>query len=113
MTGEIQETVVLGQRGKRVPLHLPIDASGVDVHGRKFSERTRTLNVSGGGICFVTRKDLQVGSRLVLYIELPFRLRKHFGGRSEYHVRAVVCRLEPAVEGLARVGARFLGEIAG
>jgi hypothetical protein len=43
---------------------------------------------------------------------VPPALRRHFGGRAAYAVKAVVCRLEP-IEGGAtyRIGARFLGEL--
>lgn len=98
-------------RKNRLSVHLAVDVSGTDIHGERFFERTRSLNVSGGGICFVSRRDLAVGGRLFLDIELPFRLRKHFGDRSDYEVRAVICRVEPAIPGeFSRVGARFLGE---
>ena len=55
---------------------------------------------------------LPVGSRIDLRIPVPPALRHHFGGRSAYAVKAVVCRLE-AIEGGAtyRIGARFLGEL--
>jgi hypothetical protein len=53
-----------------------------------------------------------VGSRLVLHIQIPPALRRHFGNRPLYRVRAVVCRVERFQdEATSRVGARFLGEI--
>jgi hypothetical protein len=98
-------------RQRRVGLHLSVDVKGRDAMDVYFSETTRTLNVSGGGICFESRRNLPVGARLVVEIRLPERLRRHFGGRSVYRARAVVCRLEH-FEGqpVYRVGARFLGE---
>ena len=100
------------QREKRVGLHLPLDVSGQDATGAPFAESTRSLNISGGGICFETRHHLLVGSRLTLHIQLPPALRKHFGGRPVYRARAVVCRVE-RFEGqpVSRMGARFLGEV--
>jgi len=96
----------------RVPLHLRVDLAGVDAKGSPFVETTRSINVSGGGLCFESRTRLAIGGRLTLHIQLPFRLRKHFAGRSEYGVRAVICRIEPVPEQkIFRVGARFLGEI--
>jgi hypothetical protein len=102
----------LPNRQKRVGLHLPLDVDGRDADGSKFSETTRTLNVSGGGLAFETGRDLQMGSRLDLRIELPPPLRHRFGGKSAYAVRAVVCRVE-RLQGAAigRIGVRFLGEI--
>lgn len=99
-------------RERRVGLALEVDVSGRDAAGRPFRERTRSVNISGGGICFVSRETLEVGGRIELSIELPQRLRSHFQGRTIYRARAVVCRVEHfEEEPLYRVGARFLGEI--
>ena len=102
----------LESRQKRVGLHLPLDVDGREADGARFSETTRTLNVSGGGLAFETARDLQMGSRLDLRIELPPPLRHHFGGKAAYAVRAVVCRVE-RLQGatIGRIGVRFLGEI--
>ena len=85
--------------------------NGEDAGGAAFEERTHSVNVSGGGLCFETRHALAVGARLSLRIELPPTLRHHFGGHEVYEARAVVCRVEPFdAAGTCRVGARFLGE---
>ena len=103
----------LASRQKRVGLHLPVAVAGRDAAGSKFAEDTRTLNVSGGGLCFETGREIGMGSRLDLSIQLPPPLRRHFGGRAVYAVRAVVCRIErPQGSATARIGVRFLGEIA-
>ncbi len=101
----------LMQREKRVSLHLPVEVHGEDTAGARFTEYTRSVNVSGGGICFESHRLVAVGARLELAIELPPSLRRHFGDREIYRARAVVCRVE-RLEGeqLGRVGARFLGE---
>src|SRR5688572_2986099 len=102
----------LADRQKRVGLQLPLDVAGRDAGGARFSETTRTLNVSGGGLAFETGRDLPMGSRLDLRIELPPPLRHRFGGKAEYSVRAVVCRVErPQGAAIGRIGVRFLGEI--
>ena len=101
----------LADRSPRRALVLPLTVSGEDVTGRAFTESTRTLDVSGGGLAFATRKHLLIGSRLVLEVRLPPRLRRHFAGREAYRVKAVVCRAVAPVEGLAHVGVRFLGEV--
>ena len=46
-----------------------------------------------------------------LAIQIPESLRKHFGNRPIYNVKAVICRVE-SFEGeqAHRIGARFLGE---
>ena len=102
----------LQDREKRVALHLPVEVKGQDTSGAAFEEATQTLNISGGGICFESGQKLVVGSRLLLLIQLPPPLRKHFRNRPLYRARAVVCRVE-RFEGQAvsRIGARFLGEV--
>ncbi len=100
----------LADRSRRLDLVLPLTVTGEDVRGRVFTEATRTLNVSGGGLAFATRRRLLIGSRLVLEVRLPPRLRRHFAGRDTYRVRAVVCRVAVLEDGPAHVGARFLGE---
>jgi hypothetical protein len=103
---------VITQREKRVELSLPLHVSGQEGSGKRFTESTRTLNISGGGILFESRRRPLVGSRVVLNIELPPGLRKRFGNRPVYRVRAVICRLERFQEGeTSRIGARFLAEI--
>jgi hypothetical protein len=101
----------LTQREKRVGLHLPVEVRGEDSAGTRFTEVTRSVNVSGGGICFESHRQISVGTRLVLEIELPVSLRRHFGNKDVYRARAVVCRVERLEgEAVSRVGARFLGE---
>jgi hypothetical protein len=98
-------------REKRLGLHLPLEVTGTDAAGHPFTESTRTVNISGGGICFESSRHILVGTRVTLEIRLPPSLQKRFGGRELYVVRAVVCR-EENFDGqpLHRIGARFLGE---
>lgn len=99
-------------REKRRGMRLPLNVSGRDARGAPFAERAQTVNISGGGLCFEAVRQFPVGSRVDLRIAVPATLRRHFGGKSAYAVKAVVCRLE-AIEGGAtyRIGARFLGEL--
>src|SRR5262245_26442219 len=102
----------LTDRGRRVGLQLSLDVAGQDERGATFAESTRTLNISGGGLCFESRKKLLVGARVTLHIQLPPRLRRHFAGKSVYRARAVVCRVERFENQVAsRIGVRFLGEV--
>jgi len=103
--------VELSERSRRVSLSLSLEASGKDAGGHAFDESTRTVNISGGGLCFESQRQLVVGSELTLTIQVPEALRKRFGDRPVYKARAVICRVE-RLEGqtMARVGARFLGE---
>jgi hypothetical protein len=101
----------LVEREKRVSLNLPVEVRGEDAGGARFTEYTRSVNVSGGGICFESHRAIAVGARLHLSIELPVSLRRHFGNKDVYAARAVVCRVERFEgEEVARIGARFLGE---
>jgi hypothetical protein len=103
--------MMLIERDKRVGLHLPVEVRGEDASGARFTELTRSLNVSGGGLLFECHHPITVGARLLLSIELPVSLRRHFGNRDTYRARAVVCRVEQREGGdVRRVGARFLGE---
>jgi len=98
------------QRKKRVGLHLPVEVRSEGSQGGRFTELTRSLNVSGGGILFESHRPIAVGDRLVLSIELPVSLRRHFGDQDSYRARAVVCRVQESGAGAPRlVGARFLG----
>ena len=100
----------IAQRKKRVGLNLPVEVRGRGQDGARFTELTRSVNVSGGGILFESHRAVAVGDRLMLAIEVPLSLRRHFGDRDVYRARAVVCRVEPgAAHGPRRVGARFLG----
>jgi c-di-GMP-binding flagellar brake protein YcgR len=103
----------LTERDKRVTLHLPVEVRGEDAAGTTFTEHTRTVNVSGGGLCFESHRPLSVGARIRLAIELPVNLRRHFGDSDVYRARAVVCRVErTSGSDEARISARFLREEA-
>jgi hypothetical protein len=103
---------LLADRSRRVPLHLAVRVRVSDPPS-SFVEHTRSLNVSGGGICFESHQGLEVGTRVELAIELPRPLRRHFGNRATYRARAVVCRVEQQKDQpVAKVGARFLAEVA-
>jgi hypothetical protein len=98
-------------REKRLGLQLPVEVSGTDAAGHAFQEKTRSVNISGGGICFESAHHILVGTRVLLQIRLPVALRGRFGGKELYSVRAVVCREENFDgQALHRIGARFLGE---
>ena len=97
------------RREKRAPLKLAVEVSGEDASGAEFTHPARTINISGGGVCFESPRNLLVGTRLLLQIQIPPPLRGHFGGQDVYRARAVVCRVEH-LEGqpVSRVSARFL-----
>ncbi len=102
------------RREKRVGLRLPLEVRGQDAAGADFVHSAQTINISGGGVCFETPRNLLVGARVLLDIQVPPPLRSHFGGRENYRAWAVVCRVE-RFEGQAssRIGARFLRDATG
>ncbi len=102
------------RREKRVGLRLALEVRGQDAAGADFAHSTQTINISGGGVCFETPRNLLVGARVLLDIQIPPPLRSHFGGRENYRAWAVVCRVE-RFEGQAssRIGARFLRDAPG
>src|SRR5262249_21818231 len=110
--GALSEMPDLTEREKRRGLRLALNVSGRDLRGAPFADAAETVNISSGGLCFVTTRALPVGARLDLRIQVPPALRRHFAGRAVYAVTAVVCRLEH-LEGAAtyKVGVRFLGEL--
>jgi hypothetical protein len=97
-------------RARRLDLQPVMHVAGRDLCGAAFDEHTHALNVSGGGLCFETRHNLAIGARLSLQILIPYRLRRRFGNRALYPVRAIVCRVErPPTGDVFRVGARMVG----
>jgi hypothetical protein len=102
----------IATRERRLGLQLSLDVNGEDASGVPFTLAARTRNISGGGLCFESPRRLMVGTRLSLHIQIPPPLRRRFGGKAVYRVRAVVCRLERFEGGsMMRVGARFLGDL--
>ena len=102
----------IAQRERRRGLRLSVNVSGRDLRGALFAEAAETVNISGGGLCFVTTRSVAMGGQLDLRIQVPPPLRHHFAGRAVYAVKAVVCRVEH-LEGSAtyKVGVRFLREL--
>ncbi len=102
----------VSNRPKRLDLHLPLSVSGNDASGAPFTEQTRSLNVSGTGVGFECHKQVEMGARVTVQIELPEGLRSHFGGKPIYKAGAIVTRVDHVPgEDIHHVGARFTGEI--
>jgi len=58
------------RRERRVPVHLPIVVSGVDLTGTSFEERTSSENLCRGGAAFATRYPLNLGIHLEIQISV-------------------------------------------
>ncbi len=55
----------------RLPIRVPIFLKGRDKHGNEFFELTHTVNVSAGGACFPSKRDLEIRTDLVVSIPAP------------------------------------------
>jgi hypothetical protein len=112
MVGPASMSAKITSRHQRHGLKLRVEVAGRDQRGDRFRETTETLNVSGGGLCFASGRNLPIGTRVELVVAIPPKLRAKFGGGATYRVRALVCRLEPPRGGGEyRVGVRFLGPL--
>lgn len=56
---------------KRVRTSFHMKLRGVDVRGQEFEQVVVTVDISKAGACFVSDKDLSVGSEVFLAIPLP------------------------------------------
>jgi hypothetical protein len=56
------------RRERRVPVQLPMLVRGVDHAGKKFEERTSSVNLCRGGAAFATRYAIDLGGRLEINI---------------------------------------------
>jgi len=56
---------------KRVRTSFHMKLRGTDVQGEEFEQVVMTVDISKAGACFVSEKDLAVGSEVFLSIPLP------------------------------------------
>src|SRR5262245_25144587 len=106
--------MALAERARRVNLRLPVEVKGQDASGAPFIESTSSLNVSSGGICFLSEHVVDIGARLQIDGRLPAALRHHCGGKAVYRAESVVCRAQRlAGQSTYQVGARFLRNTGG
>src|SRR5579863_9915566 len=59
------------RRAQRYKLQLPLEI--VRLGGRRVSRTEKTLDISSGGVCFVTPDDVEVGGRIEYLITLSDR----------------------------------------
>ena len=95
-------------RERRVSLQAPLVVSGRDIGDYPFTESTRTLNVSGRGLCYESGHNVTVGTRVALDVAVPEKLRNYFDHRDIYNVLGLVTRVgkDPGT-GLYVVGVRL------
>lgn len=62
------------RHNRRVKAHFYMRLKGTDVHGQEFEEVVPTIDISKSGACFITERDLPVGSDVYLAIPLPSKI---------------------------------------
>lgn len=81
----------------RLPIRVPIFVKGIDSSGEEFLELTHTINVSASGACFITKRQLQVSTDLLVSIPAP--VAADYGPAESYEFKfpAKVVRFENGV----------------
>jgi hypothetical protein len=98
------------RRADRLKVHLPVRVSGNDRESGKWSEMSKTIDISRTGVTIQMKKLVKHGT--VLYVTLPFpsKLRAHGYSEPSYNVYSLVRRVGTAKNGVRVVALEFLGE---
>lgn len=93
---------------RRVEAAVAIQIQGVDSLGQAYVEETTALEVSRRGLSFLTRRELELFSTLMIVISGlgPARTAE---GASDFFTEAAVVRSSKDGEGFNRIGVRFIG----
>ena len=92
----------------RLPIRVPIFIKGVDSHGEEFFELTHTVNVSASGACFMSKRELQVDSDLMVSIPAPLPSDPQESDEYDFRFPAKIVRVEngtvlPEQESLSKI----------
>ncbi len=98
------------RRCERFKLLLPVRVTGFDRKGGKWTEMSKTLDVSRTGVTLKLTRRVRHGMVLHVILPLPIKLRSHGYSDSSFRVYALVRRIDPPVEGQRLVGLEFVGE---
>jgi hypothetical protein len=98
------------RRCERFKLLLPVRVTGFDRKGGKWTEMSKTLDVSRTGVTLKLNRRVRHGMVLHVILPLPIKLRSHGYSDSSFRVYALVRRIDPPVEGQRLVGLEFVGE---
>lgn len=90
---------------QQIPLLLLVRGSGPE---GPWEERTLTLDVSAGGVCFALKRPVRLGEALHLHLPLPQRLRQHDLTSPSYSAYGVVRKVGAGDP--PRVGVAFHGK---
>ena len=78
------------RKSPRLGLAIPMRVQGFLGDGRTWEERTTTVDVSAGGVCFSLFHEADLGQVLLLSLPLPKRLRQHDLLSPTYRVYSLV-----------------------
>jgi PilZ domain len=96
---------------RRIAVRLPLTVRGRDSEGRVFEEETSSENLCRGGVGFITRLDLAIGSDLEILI--PFSqtgARRSERGERDFATSGRVIHVRSVESGSERmVGVQFTG----
>lgn len=98
------------RHSRRSPLDVPLHVEGHDADHERWTEMTRSCDVSEGGLAFTLAHRVDLGSLLHLSLPLPRRFRRYEPTASSYKTYALVRDVEGA--GPYRVGVKFFGQQA-
>lgn len=86
------EDSVEKRKARRFPINLPVQISLVG--GKRVARVTKTNNISSGGVCFPSAKEVKVGGKIEFFITLAdgaLPVRIHCFGK--------VLRIEDSTDG--------------
>jgi len=74
------------RRRKRLFLSFPVEISGVDKHGRKFMERTKTEDISDAGCRMHIKSPLRSGDFVDIQLVPPPAVRSADGNSMRFQI---------------------------
>ncbi|HJQ68102.1 MAG TPA: EAL domain-containing protein [Blastocatellia bacterium] len=98
------------RRCERFRLAIPVRVTGFDRKNGKWTEMTKTLDVSRTGVTIKLSRRVRHGMVLHAVLPLPIKLRSHGYSDSSFRVYTLVRRIDPAVSGQRLVALEFVGE---
>ena len=61
------------RREARIPLAIPVEVTGFDIHGKFFCEATKTVDISESGCSFSLKRDLERGGIVAIKVTIKER----------------------------------------
>lgn len=98
------------RRCERFKLAIPVRVTGFDRKNGKWTEMSKTLDVSRTGVTLKLGRRVRHGMVVHAVLPLPIKLRSHGYSDSSFRVYALVRRIDPAAGGQRIVALEFVGE---